>query len=364
MLACPAEGHFAASQKKINYIAFYIRKAAKYRLPDYDPLKGPPVLKPVDPTRMGWLMDKWRYNQGSTAGPAPVGGYKGDPSQAFWFFDEEMVGVTEKYEAAFRDQRAPLLGYVQEGKIAKQRDTHLQVSLKFLPEEDGISFILRGVFLDTVPGESPRPAMWTGLPAGSVVGHPGNGGVDSGSTSFPSGSSGGRSGGGSVIHIDRVAGPFEKVNDSTFRLALGKGIPSSEKDGKPLRNYALTFIANWPGDARYKPAVQQAEMIVPAAIIEGVEQHIFFPVIPDRKAGSLSVKLAAVSDAGLPVSYYVSEGPAEIKGNTLYLTKVPPRSRYPVKVTVVAWQYGRSGTSAIKTASSVQQTFFITKSSN
>lgn len=347
MLACPAEGHFAATQKKIDYLAFYIRKAAQYRLPEYDPLKGPPLLKKIDPTHTGWLMDKWRYNQTTAAAPAPVGKYKGNTAEAFWFFDEETVRVTEKYEADFRDQRAPLLGYIQEGKIARQHDTHLQVALQFLPQEDGISFSLKGAFLNTVPGENPRPAMWTGLPVGSPVGHPE-------STATP-------------IHIDRVIGPFEKINDTLFRLALSKDILAPGKDvafpdkntSKPDRNYALTFVANWPGDGMYKPAVQQAEMIVPATNTKGIEQHISFPEIADQDTGATLVKLAAVSDAGLPVSYTVLEGPAGIKGDILELTKIPPRSRYPVKVTVVAWQYGRTAAPAVKTATPVQRIFWI-----
>lgn len=339
MLACPAEGHFAASQKKIDYVAFYIKKAMGYRLPDYDPLKGPPQLKPIDPSKMGWLMDKWRRDQEPSAPPAPVGKYKGDPANAFWFFDEEMVRATEKYESAYRHQTAPLLGYMQEGSLVRQHDTHLQVHLKFLPLGDGISFVLKAVFLEIVPGESARPSAWTGLPAGNVVGHPGN---------------------TAVISIDRVIGPFEKIDDTLFRISMGKDVAVFDKvTGKPPRDYALTFVASYPGDEMYKPAVQQAEMNVPAVNTEGAEQHISFPAIPDQHTAAAAIDLAAVSDLELPVSYCVMEGPAEIKGHILYLTKVPPRSRYPVKVTVGAWQYGRGGVSSIRTAQPVLQTFFI-----
>jgi hypothetical protein len=69
--------------------------------------------------------------------------------------------------------------------------------------------------------------------------------------------------------------------------------------------------------------------------------------------------LKAVSDAGMPVYYYVLEGPAEIKGNRLFFTNIPPRSRYPVKVTVVAWQYGRRLEPQVQTAGPVTRTFYI-----
>jgi len=332
MLACPAEGHFAASQKKIDYIALYIRKVAQYRLPDYDPLNGPPLLKKIDPTRSGWLMDKWRAGQDPSSPSAPVGKYKGHPTQAFWFFDKEMVRATEKYESSYRHQKTPLLGYVQQGQVAQQHNTHLQVSLRPLTEKDGISFSLKGAFLDTVPGESPRPASWTGLPAGSKVSHPDD---------------------AAAISIHRVSGPFEKINDTLFRLALDKSTYQTP------HSYTFTFVAIYPGNETWKPAVQQAEMVLPAVNTEGAEQHISFPPVPDQEENAAPIQLAATSDAGLPVSYYILEGPAEIKGNSLHLTQLPPRTRFPVKVTVVAWQYGRSTAPKIRTATCVPRSFFI-----
>ena len=51
----------------------------------------PPKLKPIDPTRTGWLADRWHYNQPPTAPAAPVGQYRGNPKDAFWFFDAETA---------------------------------------------------------------------------------------------------------------------------------------------------------------------------------------------------------------------------------------------------------------------------------
>lgn len=69
-----------------------------------------------------------------------------------------------------------------------------------------------------------------------------------------------------------------------------------------------------------------------------------------------SVSLEAVSDCGLPVYYYVKEGPAELQDNRLVFTKIPPRSKFPVKVTVVAWQYGIAG--QVQTAEPVEHSFY------
>lgn len=335
MLACPAEGHFAASNKKIEYLALYIKKAVQYRMPEEIPADGPPKLKPIDPTKTGWLADKWRLNQAPTAPAAPVGSYTGDPAQAFWFFDEETAKATEAYQAEYRGMKAQLLGYVRDGNVVPQKNTHQQVNLKFLPLADGLTFRLTTAFLDTVPGGSPRPASWTGLAAGSPIGH---------------------AAGGEAISIDRICGPFEKLSPDTFAVRFDK---TGTGDGS--RPIQLWFAATHPGDETYKPAVQQAQMLIPARNTEGWDQQITFPEIPDQKLGTKSVTLNASSDSGEKVYYYVLDGPAQIEGDTLKLTAIPPRSKFPVKVTVAAWQYGRSTEPLLKTAEPVERTFFITK---
>ena len=79
----------------------------------------------------------------------------------------------------------------------------------------------------------------------------------------------------------------------------------------------------------------------------------------DVKAESSSLSLKATSDCGLPVSYYIKEGPAEIEGDQIVFTPIPPRSKFPVKVTVVAWQYGIAG--KVQTAEPVERSFYILK---
>ena len=65
----------------------------------------------------------------------------------------------------------------------------------------------------------------------------------------------------------------------------------------------------------------------------------------------------------MPVYFYIKEGPAIIKDGKLVFTKIPPRSQFPIKVTVAAWQYGRDSEPKIKSAEPVEQTFYILNSS-
>ena len=72
-----------------------------------------------------------------------------------------------------------------------------------------------------------------------------------------------------------------------------------------------------------------------------------------------SVELRATSDAGLPVSYFVREGPGVIEGSTLRLTPIPPRAKFPIILTVVAWQWGRADRQG-SICGSVERTIEIT----
>lgn len=332
MLACPAEGHFATTEKKNEYLAFYIRKAMQYRYPENYTSGIAPSLKPVDPTQTGWLAEKWIPDTAPTVSAAPVTEYKGDLAQAFWFFDEETVRKTQEYQSAYRNRKGQLAGYVQNGELVPQRDSHSQVHFPLITGEDGITFYLKGTFLDTVPGQSRRTSVWTGLPAGSSVGHADH--------STP-------------VSIDLIIGPVKKLNDTTFTIALERGMRERSSA------YAVSFAATHPGDDTYKPAVQQSEMLVPVRNEEGKEQIISFDALKDVEGETTSIRLNATSDSGMPVYFYVKEGPAELVGNQLLFTKIPPRSKYPVKVTVVAWQYGRSVEPKIKSAEPIEQSFYI-----
>jgi len=333
MLACPAEGHFATTEEKNEYLAFYIRKAMEYRYPKKCEKGKAPLLRPVNPTKTGWLMEKWKRNAGPSVLPAPIAEYTGNPAQAFWFFDEETIEKTMGYQAKHRNKKPQLVSIMQEGKVIPQRNTHLQIEPRFISLDNGINFNLKGVFLDTVPGGSPRPEHWTGLPPGSVIRHSEN--------EVP-------------VKIQIISGPGKVVNDTTFSFWLRNGL------GENPARYAVTFAATHQGDDEYKPAVQQAEMIIPLRNTEGREQEIDFPEIPDKWNKETEViQLNATSNCGLPVYYYVESGPAKIIGDKLYLTTIPPRSKFPMKVTVVAWQYGRSSGEKIQTANNVQRVFYI-----
>jgi hypothetical protein len=48
-------------------------------------------------------------------------------------------------------------------------------------------------------------------------------------------------------------------------------------------------------------------------------------------------------------------------GKALKFTKIPARAKFPIEVTVVAWQLGCAGDIILKTATSMERTFYIVK---
>jgi len=335
MLQNPGAGHFDASDAKVDYLALYLKKAAQYRLPAEVPLDRPTVLKPIDPTKMGWLADRWHRNAPPKSPTAPVAQYRGDPNDAFWFFDGELAHATETFENQYRGQKVDLLGYLQNGKFVDQNPkTHQQVTLNFQPLPDGVSFKLQAGFIDTVPPG--RPEGWTGLPAGSHVDH---------------------ALGGGPVTIQRICGPVVQTGPDTWSIRFYRMGMDNHK-----RSNEIWLLATHPGDNEYRRIVQQSVLHFPLSNTQGKDQKITFPQIPDQPVGTMSLPLNAHTDSGEKVFYYVREGPAElVNGNTLRFTPIPPRAKFPVAVTVVAWQYGRATAPQLKTATPVEITFRLVK---
>lgn len=318
-LADAGHGHFDISDELIDYLSLFLKKAVEYRLPKHSSSDTPVQLIPVE-AKNGWLADRWRKNEKPTAEAASYDKYEGDKDHAFWYFDKEMADATEKYYANERGKTEQYIGFEQKGKlITFNPKSHVRMSPSFQPEADGVTFHLKAVYTDTLRNEyskehSTRP-----------------------------------------IRMSRICGPVEVVNDTTFTVRFYRmGLDN------PKRTGGICLMASVKQDHKYRSAVQQVEIRIPYRNKEGIPQRIIFPKLSDVKASVKEISLKGTADSGLPVHYYVKEGPAEIKRDKLVLTKIPPRAKFPVKVTVVAWQYGRSGEPKVQTAEAVEQSFYIT----
>ena len=312
-------GHFDVADETAAYIALFLEKAINQRLTDEVTKDGKVKLNPVNPTK-GWLAERWHPDQKKRAKAAPYSQYKGDPHDAFWYFDREIAEATEVRYTQSRGKKEQYLGFEQNGSLLTyDKKQHVRVQPRFNPEADGITFHLKAVCTDSLRTKlSDEHADATPI-------------------------------------ISRICGPVEKVNDTTFMVSFYRmGM------NNPRRTGDICLLASQTGDRKYKSAVQEVSIRIPYRNTEGQRQYILFPGLPDVKAESGSLSLKATSDCGLPVSYYIKEGPAEIKGDQIVFTPIPPRSKFPVKVTVVAWQYGIAG--KVQTAEPVERSFYILKS--
>lgn len=344
-------GHFNYSDQLVEFLGMFIRKAAECRIPDFpgnsrgneaqtekdkfEPLDvGCYQLKPVDPRR-GWLVDRWRSNQPPAAAAAPYAEYTGNRDEAFWCFDGEMARFIENAYARQRGKLPQLTGVVQDGQLIPQNPkSFAQVQLKFPPLDTSLIFQIQGAFLDSVPPGS-NPEKWAGLPAGTPIGHA----TDNG-----------------PVKLSRITGPVQQLGAQTFAIRFNRLSMTTDR-----RMGDIWLVASHPGDAKYRQAVEQALLKIPFRLKDGAAQTITFPKIPDQSVGTKLLLLHATSSADVPVYYYVREGPAEVDGDVLKFTPIPPRTKFPVKITVVAWQYGRNVEPKLQSAEPVEQTFLITK---
>lgn len=331
LYADAGHGHFDLSDDLVDYIGLFIRKAADARLLTRRPGSGRTILKPIDPAA-GWRADRWRADGGPVAPAAPAADYRGPRDQSFWYFDAEMARRAEDHYRRSAGKAPQLLGFVQRGGLVAPKASHAQIELAFEPEADGVSFKLGATFLDRVPGGSPQPRQWTGLPVGAPLGH----------ASGP-------------IAISRETGPAVRTGPNTWTLAFNRAGFDNRKRGGDV-----WFVATQTGDGRYKSAVQQAILRAPTVNRVGLDQTLTFdlPANASLKTVRSELPLTAVSDRGLPVRYYVKKGPAEIEGDKLRFTRIPRSAARPVKVTVVAWQWGLMG--KIKSAEPVERTVLLT----
>ncbi|PTY04983.1 hypothetical protein DB347_20035 [Opitutaceae bacterium EW11] len=330
LFADVGHGHFDAQDSLVEYLALFIRKVAEIRLPN---------MRPVDPAE-GWLVDRWRRDDPLQTASAPAATYAGNRSEAFWCFDEEMARITEASYATSRGKKKQQVDFVQADDLAPIASTHAGVHLKLPPLADAVTFKLRGDFIVPLQPRPPLAAKDKAPPITTVV--PQVAGAD---THAP-----GR------VRVLRITGPVIQLDEETFRIALNRTASTNDSRGN-----SIWLLATHPGDARFKGAVQQALLELPKHI-DGETPRLEFAEIRNQPLGTKSVRLCARSDhPGIPVQFYVREGPAEIDGDTLRITSIPPRARFPVKITVVAWQFGRDSEPKLKDAEPVVRTFSIVR---
>lgn len=304
-----SSGHFDCSENLTKYLAHYIDCVAKARL------AADGTLKPVS-LGQGFLAD------------LPVPGHENHPITEFsktapdahgvpWFFDRTSAADAQSFARINWQAETQLPGFADaSGKILPFNFNGIS-NLQPEYEADGITFTLRGVMLDELPEQFTNAGVKLAKTSGTPA-------------------------------LEWLCGPVAPLGGDKFQIALDRSFGSS----------ACYVAARQKGNNQIRDSVQPCGIKLQKNK-SGAAQTITFDPISDVKAGTKSVSLSAKSSAGLPVRFFVVAGPAVVNGDRLEFTPIPPRAKFPVALTVAAWQWGRSLEPKVQTAEIVKQTFQI-----
>lgn len=289
-------GHFDASPQVIDYICRFIDKALQQRLQADGTLRR---LNPAD----GWLAARWNAAETSRPEPAPCNEYNGDRHDAFWYFDGEMARLTEAIYRRSLGKRLQYIGYKIGGRLLDYDESlHVGTTINAPLRYPDLAFNLSAEFTDSL-----RSSMSEAHSVGK-------------------------------ISITPINGPVKQLDDTTFQVSFYHTGFSNKR-----RTYTMYFQALADADGSYRGTAQQIEVKIPHGINNGKPQSITFKPLVDMHVKDKKQRLRATATSGLPVRYYVKQGPAVIDGNVLRLTKIPPRAKFPMKIVVTAWQFGVPG---------------------
>lgn len=310
-----SSGHFDCSEKLANYFANYIDLVAKARLNN----DGSNTLKSINLSK-GFLADMHVPGHENNS----VTAYSDAQLSATalpWFFDKASALEAQSFAAINWKAATQIPAFLNDsGKVAPFIFNGIS---KLIPSDlgdDGMTFTVKPILLDKIPDNFK-------IGAGDKLAK---------SSSTPV--------------LEWVCGQFKPIGNNRFRISLDRSWP----------NTANYIGVRQQGNDTIRSVFQPCGLTLPKNN-SGKPQKINFEKIPDVKVGTKSIQLVANSDAALPVEFYVLAGPAIIENGKVIFTKIPPASKFPVKVTVVAYQWGRNKEPQIRTATNVEQIFYITK---
>jgi hypothetical protein len=305
-------GHFDYSEKYLNFLALYIDKAVKHRV------NADGSLRKVSPNE-GYVVEMQYPLPQPPLKVARLTEASGDMRYAPWFFDREIA------EAA-----AALMG---------SEDWNRKNQIVAFANLDGTpaTFARNGI-ADPVPYELDEDGVTVKRIETTFLEHLPDNFVQAG-TKLTHANCGART-------IERISGVFTAENGK-HRIKLNRGYPLTPN-----------FIAvRHAGDTEHRPTIQPGRFVLRKH--EGREQTITFSAIEKPQNGGNNINLRATSSAGLKVEFFVRSGPAKIVGNQLVVLPLPPRTKLPVEISVVAWQLGRGGSDPVSAAPTIEQSFYL-----
>ena len=306
-------GHFDVSAELVRYVVHYIDAVVNVRLPR----GAEPGLHPVDLAH-GYLADLAVPGHTPKV-PALYSSVAAGERALPWYFDRQSATDAQSFAAIDWQAQSPLIGFTDGAGNVLPFDFNGINNLKPTMDADGVTFHLRPILLDKLPDNF--------LHAGDPVAKP---------TAPPK--------------LEWMCGATTPVGGDALRVSMDRS----------YRQQANYYVARIPASPGIRAMVQPVGIKLEPNH-EGARQQIDFTKPNDVKIGTKSISLAAHSDSGLPVGFFIVAGPATVVGNRVVLTAIPPRTKFPVEVTVAAWQWGRTVEPKVQSAETVRQTFLINR---
>ena len=241
------------------------------------------------------------------------------PAKSLWHLDLELAAAHDVFHKGAFSKKPQFVTFAdpKNGKaIFVGHDLRLKLGVNWSGAD---TFKVAGTFLDQAPDKYPKVPGPVGHADGPVL-------------------------------FRAYGGTVEQTGADTFRVRL---------DGR--QRVRAEILAYHSGDTTYRYAEQQGRVVLPESLTQGKPQAIKFPEIGPLRPDSPPLKLLATSDSGLKVRFYVEYGPAVIEEDTLRIVEVPRRATLPLKISVIAYQYGSAVEPLVQSAEPVKQEIVVVK---
>ena len=206
-------GHFDWSDELARYLGIYFRKAAHARIKK----RGAPLAR-VDPSRTGWLMERWRRRAAPSAKPAPVSGR--------W-------PTRRRFS---RNASAPRTRRRSSDTASRARSfPSVRRSISRCSYRSNPSTAWSSPSSPCSRKTSSRDAFRTGpdFPPGAKAPHPDD---------------------ARSLFVQRICGPCARIAPNRYEIRFNRG------SGMKLNEGEICFQAVFPGDGTYRRAVQQSRL--------------------------------------------------------------------------------------------------------
>ena len=315
-------GHCAVSDNSMILVSQWLKSAVAARIPRMAPLDAPVPLLAVKP-ESGWLIDVAAFGKPETKAVA-YASYHGDPKKAFWYPDRALAEAVQAHASGQLAKKPQQLNFLKEG-VAPEVGGTFSLSPKY--GEDGATFRVEARFIEHLKSNTDL------VPPDYTFEH----------------------GPGPILYKVNSGG-LVQVGPDTFRACPRPGpiVPQ----GNP---WEPTIVAYTPGDRVFRPTERPAHVNISIVNKDGAPQTLDFPKIADVHLRDLRtpVRLAAKASSGLPVEYVVVSGPAAVRGSELVFDAIPGRAKFPVRVLVQAFQWGRASGARVQSVGPEVREFFI-----